>query len=512
MKYLFSIQIDNEVMLYITKNVIGNSDFPDKTRYILYEYMGDFSAYDSDDNHVLDLSVSLKKEINVRDISYLEIGQNDINVNIKSLQEQSIILNENTVEDQVKYWIFEKIKIKIEQSFDGVESDDIRENENENENDLDPYNPELIRVDPKQMSVSYIHDLINEYDSLELSADFQRNFIWTDAKRKSRLIESILLRIPLPAFYFSTDESGNYQIVDGLQRVNVINMYINGEFKLTDLEYLDECAQCFFSMKYDKSKSKSKRKYLNPKYVRRILETQLSINVIDPQTPSMVKYDIFKRLNTGGKPLNNMEIRNSFASQRIRKYLRSFTKLKEYKESSLSSINSTRFADLELVLRFIGFYLGVIESNERFVYRGKMENHLDDVIEYLKNTSDSELAFIKHEYTKMLKMCNEIFGKYAFRKAFTNITRGTFRMPAINKSLFTATSISCLRYYNQLLEVKSFNCKENVEKLATVIELKYHFFESLSFGTNDKDRIFAVINYMNTYFEELLEDYDDRSN
>ena len=85
-----------------------------------------------------------------------------------------------------------------------------------------PYNPELIRVDPKTFSLRQILDMIDDGD-LELAPDFQRLKVWTSGQ-KSRLIESILLRIPLPAFYFSSDEQGGLQVVDGLQRLSTFTI------------------------------------------------------------------------------------------------------------------------------------------------------------------------------------------------------------------------------------------------------------------------------------------------
>ena len=74
-------------------------------------------------------------------------------------------------------------------------------------------------------------------NELELAPDFQRNKVWGHIQ-KSRLIESVLLRIPLPAFYFSADDEGFLQVVDGLQRLSTVHDFVNNEFRLSGLEYL----------------------------------------------------------------------------------------------------------------------------------------------------------------------------------------------------------------------------------------------------------------------------------
>src|SRR5690349_14955339 len=92
-----------------------------------------------------------------------------------------------------------------------------------------PWDPTAIRVDPKTYSLRNIIDMIRDKD-LELAPDFQRKKVWGEVQ-KSRLIESILIRIPLPAFYFSSDDGGLLQVVDGLQRLSTVNDFVNGHFK-----------------------------------------------------------------------------------------------------------------------------------------------------------------------------------------------------------------------------------------------------------------------------------------
>jgi uncharacterized protein with ParB-like and HNH nuclease domain len=135
--------------------------------------------------------------------------------------------------------------------------------------------------------------MVKEGD-LELAPDFQRKKVWGPVQ-KSRLIESILLRIPLPAFYFSSDEQGLLQVVDGLQRLSTINDFVNGKFVLNGLEYLQ------------KDVGGKRFETLPANWSRRVYSTQIIANVVDPQTPDQVKFDIFKRINTGGSPLNAQE-------------------------------------------------------------------------------------------------------------------------------------------------------------------------------------------------------------
>lgn len=98
-----------------------------------------------------------------------------------------------------------------------------------------PFDAEKIRVDQQMLSVKYMLELM-EQNLIELNPGYQRRRVWKDNKRKSLLIESLMLRIPIPAFYFYENEDGKYQVIDGQQRLTTIKEFVYGEFRLTGLE------------------------------------------------------------------------------------------------------------------------------------------------------------------------------------------------------------------------------------------------------------------------------------
>ena len=160
----------------------------------------------------------------------------------------------------------------------------------------EPWDPEEIRVHTKHYSLRQVVDMIAD-DDIDLAPDFQRHYVWKDRQR-SGLIESLLLGIPLPSFYFNEDDTGRLQVVDGVQRLTTIFSYVTDPtFKLGEVTYLHELEGQGF-------------RDLEKLFRRRLNSSQFVAHVIDPQTPYRVKFDIFRRINTGGAPLSAQEIRH----------------------------------------------------------------------------------------------------------------------------------------------------------------------------------------------------------
>lgn len=349
--------------------------------------------------------------------------------------------------------------------------DDADEEEGEEGVRYNPYNPKLIRVDTKTFSIQQMNDLIERGD-VDLSPDFQRGFVWNDITRKSRLIESLLLRIPIPVFYFAQDEEGMFQVVDGVQRLTVINSFMKNEFKLKNLEYLSECNGKYFRKPDAKSDS------LEDMYVRRIEQTQLYVNVIDPQTPGKVKYDIFKRINTGGKALNGQEIRNCLANARTRNFLHELSESKNFLHATRKSISAARMADEELVLRFIAFYL-MDHKNVAAEYKGGMDELLDDTVEKLNHLELATFMEIRQHFFQAMDNAFYLFGGNAFRKA-----------NYVNKSLFLGISrVLCDITPNQLRE-------KDKDRIAGQMQAEINdnekFRNALSMATNDARNVKLV--------------------
>ena len=142
-----------------------------------------------------------------------------------------------------------------------------------------------------------VHDVLRriEKGSFIMDPDFQRDFIWP-LDKQSKLIESVLMRIPLPVFYLAEHTDGRMIVVDGLQRLSTFQRFVNGDFRLR----LPDQAEL----------NKKKFQDLSPKLQNRIEDCNLILYIIDAKVPAQALLDIFERVNSG-IPLTRQQMRRS---------------------------------------------------------------------------------------------------------------------------------------------------------------------------------------------------------
>ena len=339
-----------------------------------------------------------------------------------------------------------------------------------------PYDPESIRVDTKPFNISLVYDMINDGD-INLSPDFQRQFVWTDIGARSRLIESIMLRIPLPVFYLAQDRAGRLQVVDGLQRLTVIKQFLDNKLRLRDLEYLKAEEGKVF-------RHEEPSRCIDQRFRKRIMQTQIMMNIIDPQTPSDVKFDIFKRINQGGRPLNAQEIRNCMSAPDTRHLLHSLSRSPDFLNASCSSVGTVRMQDQEITLRFAAFRLA--DTKHQDPYLGNMERFLDQTIETL-NRDPSLFDQLVHNFERGMRNSAHLFGVFAFRKCSPQDLEPGARRRLMNNSLFTTWSVVLAE--RDEAEVQVVAHKSFAKIVASELEQDAEYYDSVSFGTNDRRRL-----------------------
>lgn len=360
-----------------------------------------------------------------------------------------------------------------------------------------PFDPTKIDIIAKPMTISSLEDRLDN-DELDLTPDFQRQANVWDTRRKARLIESILLKIPLPSFYFSEDFDGGYAVVDGLQRLCAVFHFKNcallnsstgaslTPLKLSGLQYLKELEGMTYAD-------------LDRKFQRRISELEISANIIRANTPSAVKFNVFARLNQGGMPLNAQEIRNAIFPGDWRNELRRLAESQHFINATDGKVPTNRQQDMELVLRYVALWqLGA-------PYRRPMNQTLD---EFLNATVESVLSRWGPDKWKLagdafysaIESTSQIRGKHAFRKS-----AGAQQRKPINRGLFESELIVLGALNPALREMLAANRHRFEELFIKALKGDNEFIQALLYGTGSPESSNARIDVLGRIIKEAVD-------
>jgi hypothetical protein len=354
----------------------------------------------------------------------------------------------------------------------------------EDESIVQPFDPAEIRVETRSMSLDLLLQRI-EYKELDLAPDFQRKGGLWKTKAKSRLIESLLIRIPLPAFYMDATDDDRWSVIDGLQRLSILKSFvIDQTMKLEGLEFLSQLE----GKTYDE---------IPRNFQRRILEAQVTVYLIEKGTPPEVKFNIFRRINTGGLPLTPQEIRHALYQGPATELLKELAGSQEFLDATTKSIPSDRMADREFILRFIAFRITDPEEYTSVEF----DSFLAEKMKEINQMNSNEIDLLKLEFSKAMNLALELFGDNAFRKRYDEYSA---RLP-INKALFEAWSVNL----STLSEAESELLKKREDVLNDeFIELMnyWQFANSISQGTGDPGRVKIRFKLIRLLIQYCLQD------
>ncbi len=332
-----------------------------------------------------------------------------------------------------------------------------------------PFDPTKINIETKTPSLD---TLINRIQSKSVAMNteeyFQRKDDLWDVVKQSRLIESILIRFPLPAFFFDATKESNWLIVDGLQRLSSIrNFCVTKTLKLTKLEFLSQLE----GFGWDD---------LEEDLQRLIKETQVVIYKIMPGTPTDVKFNIFKRINTGGLILEPQEIRHALFQGTPAIFISELAKNKAFIDATGARIKTHRMLDRDFANRFLAFYLFGAED-----YQPDLDTFMSKAMAMLNTLTSEQLDKIKNDFTKAMELSILIFEDEAFRKV-----RGSYqRKPPINKALFDAIAAQFARISDSERKALQYNGTKFKESLKEKLANDEKFFSSVTSSTGDKGKV-----------------------
>lgn len=358
-----------------------------------------------------------------------------------------------------------------------------------------PFNPEEINIKIIPRNIGQLVELLE--DNQILIPKYQRlPNLWNDTK-KSRFIESLMLDLPIPLFYFDEGDDKKWYVVDGLQRISTLEHFVLGygnistnknKLVLENLEFLTD----YNNFTWDKLPKDIKR---------RINSNQVTINLIGKGTPDEVKYTIFSRINQGDVPLKPQEIRTAlFQGHRIdflEKLVSQETEIgKLFHKVTAGSIKSRRQEDLDFISRFISFYLQDFSSYEpdmdRFVTVGTK------LIPEKNETQDVIINNLK----KSLNLAWELFGADSFRKR-RNIEEG--RKP-INKPIFEVISSAFSKLDNNSINILIINKESFKTEFINFQNTNSKFWNAITTGTATKESVLSRHREFRSFLNTFIND------
>lgn len=366
-----------------------------------------------------------------------------------------------------------------------IESDEVIETEDVGAEIISvPFNPSSIKIRRDPFTLGQLVDKIR-YDEVAFNTPYQRKSDLWDETAQSRLIESIMLKLPLPSFYFDETDSVRqlWNVIDGLQRCSAFkNFIIDQSLRLTNLEFLGDL--------YNNKTFSGLPKELQ----RRIMQTPITTIVIEAGTPDLVKFNIFKRINTGGLILTPQEIRHAMNIGVPTQIVDKLANETSFKKATCNQILSERMEDQDFITRFVSFYL--IDTRD---YTPDLDTFMNKGMAAIKNLSQIQIDEMCNSFIRSMETIYAIWGDDSFRKRKDPCAR---RCP-LNKSLFEIMSVGFAKITQQecdKLKLDSAHARQ------AFIELNNDnkFFNSITSGTGNKECVVTRHSMFTSFLQNLL--------
>ena len=268
--------------------------------------------------------------------------------------------------------------------------------------------PSEVNIGQRPINVYNLMERL-ENNEIDLKPDFQRKDGLWSLEQQSRLIESLMLKIPIPAFYFNAVNDDFWVVIDGLQRLTAFSNFLVGNQKQGTNEIEKEK---FVGLQYLRDFNGHTFDELPRQYIRRIKETALIAYTVEKGTPDEVVFNIFQRINTGGVKLEDQEIRQALYQGKSTELIKRMAECKEFLEATQYQIKTNRMQDREYATSFLAF----TELDYLNDYNGDMDNYLIKAMKLVNTYQDEQLCNIEKNFKRIMGYCHRIFGKYAFRR------------------------------------------------------------------------------------------------
>lgn len=270
--------------------------------------------------------------------------------------------------------------------------------------------PDKVDFSRNNFSIFEIKRIIDN-EEIILDPDFQRKSNIWKLPQKSKLIESILMSIPIPLFYFAENKHGGLSVVDGLQRLFAIKDFMDNKYEIKDVKYLQKINGLKFSQ-------------LERDDQQRIERYQLQVNVMSSSTPEYIKLNIFQRINSGSTPLNKQEMRHALYQGKSTKLLQELSDCNEFNDAVATKLNTVRMKDRYIILRALVFYLWKNNENIKNIntrIKTDLYNDFDDFLgrymRIMNSMTDEYINELKNIFKKCMVLLHTIYKKQTFRRS-----------------------------------------------------------------------------------------------
>ena len=319
-----------------------------------------------------------------------------------------------------------------------------------------------------------------------LNPDFQRDFVWS-AEKQSRLIESCLMRIPLPVFYVAEAKDGRIIVVDGLQRLTSFFRFFSNQFQLSGLDSGAE---------ESKKHPLAGKKYedLHVTLQERIEDTQLTLYILDAKAPERAKLDIFERVNSGD-PLTRQQMRNCLYNGHATVWLKEAAANEMFIAVTGGSLDKKKMRDREAINRFLAFYL----LGEDAYKGGDMDYFLATGLDTFNGLEEFDRKEIGEKFIYSMKVNKFLFSEHAFRKSLAAPMFSS--RSVLNIALFDVLSVIFTRIPKELITSNAGRLKETVKGLIN----EDGFSNSISYSTNSTKQVRIRFDLARKAVEEALQ-------
>jgi Protein of unknown function DUF262/HNH endonuclease len=238
------------------------------------------------------------------------------------------------------------------------------------------------------------------------------------------LIESFLIDLPIPVIYLSVNEDGNYEVIDGLQRLTSVFDYFEGKYSLSGLEILPDLNGKPFADLTEQQQGK-------------LEDTTIRTFELSKTAPKDLMFIIFERLNTGGISLNDMEIRNCLYRGKLNDLLKELAQEKEFLDCVNQKQLDKRMGDRMLVLRFLAFY----QMHYTHAKKG-LKSFFNEFLDTYRNLQDEKTKDYKKHFKHAMRAAYTVFGDKGFRLRRKEGSPSSEWAARINASIFQVVSVS----------------------------------------------------------------------